>query len=618
MKEVQEKELVSLVESRNKLGEHVALDLQNYINLSYYIGQQWIGVDPTSKQLYVPPIEKNDVRYTANKIQPIVRTEFSKLVKQKPICNVAAASSDDEDIQAAHIADKICEAMQFQLDLPQIDEELIMEGLCCSIGYVKPYWNSNKGVDLGGVNEGDVDIDVINCFELKYDPTARKWKDVQWCIQEKIRTIDYVKDVYDKVVSAEGGLTSANIFDSKIQNINNMGSVKYKAAENSVIVYEYWEKPSTKYPQGRRLTTANGVLLFYREDISPAERPEEDTSERELPYFPFTHINVPGRIAGQSIIENLIPVQRERNKSRSQIIKNKNFMANPAWIVQEGSLVNEIEGDAGEIIEYCEGMNQPTLSQPASMGADVYKNIEQCDEELFFISGQGEASHGMLPSGKNLSGIGLSVLQEQDDSKLSPTTMSYERCKAKYMSYILKMIKLNYDMERTVQFVGLDNQAEAITFKGSDLTSTNVRVIPGSALPQSKAAKQEFVMTLVNQKVLDPIADRQQILNLLQLGFTDSLYDDYNVDVNHAREEQDKWLKGDFSPQVRDFYNHKAHIETHNRFRKSDKYEQLGELQQVVDLHVAEHIQILQMINQPIIDANAPKEKQEQPLPALK
>ena len=604
-KTLDEKDLVSLVVERRKLGEHNNLDMQNYINLSYYIGQQWIGIDPTSKQLIVPQASSGEVRYTANKIQPIVRTEFSKLTKQKPICNVVPASSDDEDIQSAHVGNKVLEAMEFLVDLPEIDKELIMEGLCCSIGFVKPYWNPSKGVKLEeDLNEGDIDIDVINCFEFRYDPSARKWKDVGWCVQDKIRTIDYVEEVYGKKVAAEKGLTSSNIFDSKIQNISNLGAITYKSSNDSVIVSEYWEKPTTKYPKGRRITIANGVLLFFKDDISQAI--EDDDSERELPYFPFTHINVPGRVAGQSIIENLIPVQRERNKSRSQIIKNGNLVSNPAWLCEEGALINDIEGDAGEIIEYAEGKQAPILSQPKSMGMDVYKNIEQCDEELFFISGQSESSHGMLPGNQKLSGIGLSILQEQDDTKLAPTTQTFERCKAKYMSYILKLVKCNYDMERTLKFVGKSNEVESITFKGSDLASTDVRVIAGSALPQSKAAKQEFVMGLVDRNILDPVSDKQQILNILELGFTDSLYDDYNLDVNHARGEQDKWLKNDFSPIVRDFYNHKAHIETHNRFRKSDDYEKLGDGQIIVDDHVQQHIDLFKAANLPVM----PQEQQ--------
>lgn len=588
-----EKQLVTYVDDRVTNGKHNTLDLQNYINLAYFVGQQWIAVDPNNKQLYVPPKKSSEIRYTANKIQPIVRTEFAKLIKNKPICNVVPFSSNDDDIQAAHLGEKVCQAMDFQMDLAEADKELIMNGLCFGISWIKPFWNQSLGVDLGGVHEGDVDKDIVSSFELIWDTSAKKWSEVKWCCHLKTRTVDYVEEVYKKKVAPEKGISSSNIFDTKLQNLNNLSGIQYKEEKNSVIVKEYWEKPSSKYPKGRRITVANGVLLLELDDIGFGP---EDKTERQLPFFPFIHIIIPGRVAGQSIIENLIPVQRERNKSRSQIIKNKDLIGSPPWVAEEDSLVSEIEGEAGEIVYYsAEAKNPPHMEQPPSMSSDVYKNIDQCDEEMFFISGQGEASHGALPDGQKLSGVGLSILQEQDDTKLSPTTQNFERCKAQYMSYILKIIRFKYDFERTVKFSGKNNKFESVTFKGSDLSSTDVKVVAGSALPQSKAAKQDFVFSLIDRGVLNPQNDQQKILNLLELGTSDSLYDDYSIDYNHALAEVDKWRKGDTTPIVRDFYNHDVHIKVHDKFRKSDEYEQLSvEMQQYIDMHVQQHKDFVQ------------------------
>lgn len=588
-----EKQLVSFVDDRVKNGKHDTLDMQNYINLAYFIGEQWIAIDPNNKQLYVPPMKSGEVRYKANKIQPIVRTEFAKLIKNKPICNVVPFSSNDDDIQAAHVGEKVCLAMDFQMDLSEADKELIMSGLTFGIAWIKPFWNQSLGVDLGGIHEGDVDKDIVSPFELVWDTSAKKWSEVKWCCHLKTRTTDYVEEVYKKKVAPEKGISSLNVFDAKLQNLNNLNGIQYREEKNSVIVKEYWEKPSSIYPKGRRITVANGVLLFESDDIGFGN---EDKTERELPFFPFIHIVIPGRVAGQSIIENLIPVQRERNKSRSQIIKNKDLLGSPPWVAEEDSLINEIEGEAGEIVYYsADAKNPPRMEQPPSMSADVYKNIDQCDEELFFISGQGEASHGSLPDGQKLSGVGLSILQEQDDTKLSPTVQNFERCKAQYMSYILKIIKFKYSIERTVKYSGTNSQLEAVTFKGSELTSTDVRVVAGSALPQSKAAKQEFVFSLIDKGVLNPEKDQQKILNLLELGTTDNLYDDYSIDYNHALGEIDKWRKGNMSPIVRDFYNHDVHIKVHDKFRKSDEYEQLPQnMQQYIDGHVQQHKQFIQ------------------------
>ncbi|MED2777615.1 hypothetical protein P4278_26325 [Bacillus thuringiensis] len=46
--------------------------------------------------------------------------------------------------------------------------------------------------------------------------------------------------------------------------------------------------------------------------------------------------------------------------------------------------------------------------------------------------------------------------------------------------------------------------------------------------------------------------------------------------------------------QVRDFYNHGAHVYIHNAFRKSSLYDELPPgVQQLVDEHVQQHMEVL-------------------------
>ena len=61
--------------------------------------------------------------------------------------------------------------------------------------------------------------------------------------------------------------------------------------------------------------------------------------------------------------------------------------------------------------------------------------------------------------------------------------------------------------------------------------------------------------------------------------------------TNSAQTENDKFQNGDISPDVRDFYNHEAHIKEHNKFRKSETYAQLPiELKTIIDAHVEQHM----------------------------
>jgi hypothetical protein len=82
-------------------------------------------------------------------------------------------------------------------------------------------------------------------------------------------------------------------------------------------------------------------------------------------------------------------------------------------------------------------------------------------------------------------------------------------------------------------------------------------------------------------------------LKWTEFGSTDELYAEAEQDEKQAKEEQYAWEQGDPSPIVRDFFNHAVHIEEHNRWRKSRKYEESA-LQKDIDLHVDMHKQYMQ------------------------
>lgn len=513
---INEESLVGLVERAVELGDHKILDNQNYINLSYYYGAQWISLDTTTGTIFVPEQSEEEIRFTANKIQPIVRSELSKITKDKPIVNVMPADNTDEDIEVAQLGDSICEGLEFNLKLQDKDQEVIMWALTTGASFVKPYWDYRAGTQISkDVFEGDVALDIGSTFDILWDKLAKNWSEVRWIIHKKVRTIDYIEDVYGKKVAPDEGIICNNIFDSKLGQINNLNSFanQYTETEDSSVVYEYWEKSCKKYPKGRRVTIASGVLLYYVEDIGFGDK---DKSVREFPFFFCNHIEIPGRPNGQSTIENLIPIQRERNRVRSQIIQNSCLMGNPVWVVEEDSVISEINNAPGSIIEYeKQTTREPKMVQPPSVGAEVMRNLEMLDDEFYFISSQSEAT---LTTNKQLSGVALSYMIEEDMSKIAPTIRNFYRCKEGYMSYMLKLVKIFYDVPRTIKYTDKDNGIQVVRFKGSDLATTDVKVITGSSLPSSKSAKIQVVFDLIKNGILNPATNLKTILKMLDLG----------------------------------------------------------------------------------------------------
>lgn len=587
---------MSLLKQRLDQGKGQINNAQNYINLSYYIGKQWIHWDPTNKRVYEAKPVSGKSQFTANRIKKIVRTELAKIMKNKPIMTCIPASNEEDDIRAADVADKVISYLEHTHELNQmVDKRAIMWGLTTEAGYVHPYWNVGGGQTILDEQTGEEiklgveGIDVLSPFQLILDPDANSWDELKWAIKPKVRSIKYVKDVYNKEVLPDADVIENGISRQLDSLYESYGQKTKEKSKDQVTIYECWEMPDKENPKGRRWAIAGDSCLYTEHDIGFGE---EDDTDRILPFFPFINIEIPGRIQGQSIIEDLIPLQREYNKSRSQIIDNADYMANPTWVVQDGAVDDEsdIPTGSGGVFIYNSGFNVPVRDQPSSLGADVYKNLEALQDEFYFISGQQEVSHGSTPTGVT-SGVAIGYLQEQDNTVIAPTISNFIQCKQGYVGYLLKIIKFKYDEPRTLQIVGKNNEVDLMEFKGSDLRSTDVIIQEGSMYAESKPARQQWIMNLIQAGVLDVVEHRDTIVQMLDIGNVDQIYDESQIDIEQAKKEQLSWEKGDFvNVIVRDFYNHKVHIAEHDKFRKNKVYEDMEPVfQSVIDMHILEH-----------------------------
>src|SRR5690606_5934420 len=144
-----------------------------------------------------------------------------------------------------------------------------------------------------------------------------------------------------------------------------------------------------------------------------------------------------------------------------------------------------------------------------------------------------------------------------------------------------------WDLPRTVKLAGDDEYFDTMMFKGSELrNNTDIIVEAGSALPISKAAKQAFIMDLMKMGFIDPATG----LEVMEMGGVAKIYEAVQVDVRQAQRENLRMSKIDdesyqmakmVNPDtaiipVNSYDNHQLHIETHNKYRKSQAFEALS------------------------------------------
>lgn len=612
---------------RNRLEEvrqssaRVAQEGINLTNTAYLCGFDSVYFDGTSRSFKPIPapsqfIKRNRVH--VNRILPTVQNRTARLLKNAPRWDVRPKSSDEEDKDAARLAEQVIIQLWDQLGVNKKRIPLTMWLQQCGTCYLKVSWDPTLGRKqvLPGVNketgeteykivaEGDIRVDVASYFEVFPDPLAKSMEELQYLIQAKIRNIDYFPMHYPEkghLVKPEDVWLNALAYESRINSINTTSGTAGSSAtqlKNSAIELSYYEKPSKKHPFGRHIITANSVKL--KDDILPID---------ELPWIKFDDIIVGGKFNAEAIITHLRPLQDQINKGKSMRAAWTNRMLTGKIISARGhNLAQESLNDqSGEIVYYDHVLNAP---EPHAMQMPVipqyaYEEERTLKDDINDTAGINEASRGQLPS-SSIPAIGMQLLVEQDDTRIGVETESHEYSYADLGRILLKFVDKFYENDRLLKIVGEDLEYTIKKFKGSDLRENfDVHVIKGSTLPGSKVLKRQEIINLHQQGYFGNPADptvMQNVMSMLEFG------DEYQGWKRHSlRMAQIQrgimLIEQGEKPPVSEFDDHALWIQQLDDYRISEKFNRLESNSQVILLTLMnEHtdwIQEMTGMNQP-------------------
>ena len=573
-----------------------AFESQWYMNLAFYMGKQYV-VDSSAKSkinsgsgLYEPPAPRWGVRIVANKIQPTVRNELTKLTKEEFQSFVVPNTTEEADLAAARAGEAIIEYLFNDLQLNRIRSAASLWACITGVGYIKTMYEPNE-VDSSGI-QGKVNADAINPFHIYAADLNLDTVDKQPYMfhamtmdSEDVEAMFGVETENDSRSEESAGLT-------KIHNLLNTTNEK----NNKVYVREMWIKPCSKYPDG-------AVIWFTKDKILQAV--PWFYEHKQYPFIKIDHIPVPGRFYADSVVTQMIALQKEYNKVRSQLLENKNRTSRPQFLAPKGSVdARKITSEPGLVIEYTPGFAPPTALQPPQIPSYVLQEQDRILKDMDDVSGQYEITKGRTPPGVEAASA-IAYLQEENDSRMHHTITSVEYAIARLGRQLLSIVGTFWEEERIIRVISGNNTYEAKKFKGSDLRGNlDFRVEAGSMAPRSKAAKQAFITELMKMGAIPPQAG----LKYLQMSETNRLYQDLQQDNRHAERENDK-LKAFVPPilnpldpmaseqespptvTINDWDNDQVHIEVHESLLKSQEFELLSpEAKSAIVMHRQMHV----------------------------
>ena len=589
-------------------------------NIAYLLGYDGIAFNSTLRQFQpinraTAYLKKN--RIHVNKILPAVQNRLARLCKNPPAYDIMPESNSTDDKEAARLSLQILTSMWRKLTIDKKRIFLYMWVQQCGHAWMKVSWDPTLGKQMpefddedsdGGIldpsqmeamkeqaqfgYEGDVRIDVFSPFEVFPDPMARCDDDVleSWLITAKVRKLDYFKSQYPKkgklVREEDAWLLSAQ-YEQRINSLNTRGpssSGLQETMRNSAIEMVKYEARSSKYPNGRMIICANGVLLD-----------DKELPVGEIPFRKFDDTIIGGKFFSETPVTHARPIQDQYNETiRRRAEWTRKLLSGKFKAARGSGLAAESMNDeSGEIVYFDAVPGSPGGPEPIQIPMIpqwAYTEENQLNLMMNEIFGLSDVSKGILPSA-SIPAIGMQLLTEQDDTRIGVITEQHEHAWAGVGSLILKYIEKFYMLPRKLKVAGPDMAYTVRDVVGSDIRgNTDVFVIRGSTVPGSKTLDRQDIFNVFNMGLLGDKADPAvltKVLDMLEFGEISGVWEDTSLDNSQIKRGIEK-LEAGIPVEMSEFDNHPAWLIKLNRVRKSDKWDSYPPMTQQLFLQTME------------------------------
>jgi hypothetical protein len=263
-----------------------------------------------------------------------------------------------------------------------------------------------------------------------------------------------------------------------------------------------------KYPNGRIIAWVGNTLL--RDEESPYEH-------GRCPYVRFFRYTVPDKNYFFGEIDQIIPLQEELNKRKSQAIDLLNLCVNPPMIVYQGSGIdtNKVTNRPGLMLTSNVPVDQAAkwLQMP-NIPSAMFVQMSTINQDIDTVSGIHDATQGRKPTGVT-AGIAIEAIQEAAQTRLRLAARFLEWSLKHASELILSIIWQYYKEPRTIRKRGAEGWTyKDVNFGNRELQGglPNVKIQAGSTLPMNKSvlkqqALQLFQLQAIDQRALLEIFD---------------------------------------------------------------------------------------------------------------
>ncbi len=583
---------------------HKALCKKWYYNIAMQAGNQWVQYQENSSVLQVPSAPPWRVHSVNNKILPLSVVQRIKLVPNNPTISTRPANMiSEEDKNASDLARMWLRAKLKENDFKDELDEITLWMVPATMGYMFTLWDARIGEEIKdetgnglGVGEGDIVQEAASPFEVINDYSVTRFKDMRRVLRMKIRSCEFVEYKY-KVKVKPQKIDAETMYQIKAQMLvtgaSNMTDIKKTMADHT-IVYDMFEMPSNKYPDGfHHICTEDEDLITDppQQTLNPYFM--YDWKGRKKFFLPVDQaqmIRLAGVLVGTNSVEQAAAPQCQLNHGESNIQENIKRLGRTKVLAPRGKIVEGamIEDPSEVVVEYDETIEGViTFEKPPEMASYHLNFIGSRPAAIQDSFGLHDQSMGVLPR-RATSGKAIGFLSDADDERHTDPRKSIDRLIEGSARKMLALANNCYTDERVADLIGDDGKLvqqkiSATMFRAIDVTITRDTALPTGAGDRMQLAKDILEMNPTREQldIMFAFMEATDIEDLKGILQGNSMAEEIYVKM-----ENYDLAKGIDRP-VGTGENHQMHIKYHEKLLKNPTTKQ--DIKMLVMQHINNH-----------------------------
>ena len=265
--------------------------------------------------------------------------------------------------------------------------------------------------------------------------------------------------------------------------------------------------------------------------------------------------------------------------------------------VEDGSVdVENLEEDGlspGKVLIVRQGGRMPQMLEIGSVPVELIREEERLLDEFTLISGVSDLMKYSQAPTTNSSGKAISLLMEQDESRLKMTATEVRSAIKEVAKQVLRLYKQFALQARKLRIAGENGEMELRYFDKNDISSDDVVFDVSGDVLETASSRRNMVINLLNLGLLSDedgkinSANKSKILEMLGFGNWENARELDELNKNRAREENEKVQTESIT--LGEVDDDDIHIAEHSKAVLGKEFEYTTEAKERLIEHIREH-----------------------------